>query len=151
MRFKRVERRLADDADLFTSRGVSLRMAEVRRSGSGPELVVRSAARQLGLRYRVKNANLPGSPDLANRSRKWAVFVHGCYWHRHQACAGASIPKRNREFWLAKFKANRMRDKRVVRELSEKGFLVITLWECETNDVSYVTAQLRQLKKTGVV
>ncbi len=88
----------------------------------------------MGLRFRVRNRDLPGSPDIANRSKKWAVFVHGCFWHRHVGCSRATTPKRNAEFWAEKFERNRERDRSVVREMRKMGFTVAIVWECETRD-----------------
>jgi DNA mismatch endonuclease, patch repair protein len=104
------------------------------RRDTAPELAVRKALRDLGHRYTVKNSDLPGSPDAANRYRHWAVFVHGCYWHQHPGCPRATIPKANREWWLDKFNKNRERDERAIRELRDQGFDVEVIWECETRD-----------------
>jgi DNA mismatch endonuclease, patch repair protein len=87
----------------------------------------------MGHRFRVHNRGLPGSPDIANRSRKWVVFVHGCFWHRHAGCSRATTPRRNRDFWLAKFDANLARDERSVKALRLRGWKVVTIWECEVS------------------
>ena len=122
----------------------SARMARTRQSGTAPELVVRQALRQLGHRYRVANRDLPGSPDLANRRRRWAIFVHGCFWHRH-GCKATTTPSNNREFWEAKFARNEARDARVARELRAEGFVVIVVWECDTKrGAEHVSHLLRQ-------
>ncbi len=92
---------------------------------------MREILSELGFRYRVTNRDLPGSPDLANRAHLWAVFVHGCFWHSHDGCPRATVPKRNHEFWVAKFAANRLRDARATIDLRKLGFRVLTVWECE--------------------
>lgn len=115
-----------------TDAATSRRMAGIRQKGTTPELAVRRALTRLGLRYRITNRDLPGSPDLANRSRRWAIFVHGCFWHRHRDCRRTSTPTRNREFWEAKFTANIERDRRAVDALRRAGYHVATVWECET-------------------
>ncbi|XOF35375.1 MAG: very short patch repair endonuclease [Candidatus Electrothrix sp. YB6] len=74
---------------------------------------------------------MPGSPDLVLPKYKAAVFVHGCYWHRHEGCSRATVPKSNTEFWQKKFNANVARDRRVQKELEELHWLVVVLWECE--------------------
>jgi len=117
---------------IVTDAATSRRMADVRQRDTTPELAVRRALTMLGLRYRVRNRDLPGSPDIANRTRKWAVFVHGCFWHRHPGCVRSTTPKRNRAFWKKKFEANVERDARAVAALRERGFRVVTVWECET-------------------
>lgn len=109
----------------------SERMAGVRRSDTKPELIVRRLLSELGHRFRVRNRDLPGSPDIANRTRGWVVFVHGCYWHRH-GCRATTTPKRNRAFWEAKFRRNVERDAERVRALREQGYRVVVVWECET-------------------
>jgi DNA mismatch endonuclease (patch repair protein) len=123
----------------------SARMARVGQKGTKPELIVRRMLSALGHRYRVENRDLPGAPDLANRSRGWAIFVHGCFWHRHRGCKKTTTPTRNRAFWLAKFERNVARDKRVVRQLRAGGFSVITVWECETVDVDRLGRRLQRL------
>ena len=131
---------------LIVDRETSLRMANIRQHGTMPELAVRAIARELGLHYRVKNRDLPGSPDLANRSRHWAISVHGCYWHRHAGCSKATTPTRNHAFWVAKFEANVARDARSVAALREMGFLVRIVWECEAHLASRVRWRLAALR-----
>jgi len=119
-------------------------MSRVRQRGTEAELAVGAALRQLGVSYRLNVSSLPGSPDFANRKMKWAIFVHGCFWHRHTGCKRSSLPKTNQEFWRDKFLTNRTRDARAVRELRRLGFRVALVWECQTED----PAKLR-LRLTG--
>ena len=123
----------------------SARMARVRQSGTEPELVVRGAATRAGLHYRVSNRDLSGSPDLANRTRRWAIFVHGCFWHRHARCKRATTPKSNTEFWTAKFANNRRRDSRVIKDLRSQGYTVLVIWECETLLSDALSARVAKL------
>ena len=116
-------------------------MSRVRQTGTSPELVVRKMLRSMGHRYRVKAKDLPGSPDIVNRSRGWAIFVHGCYWHAH-GCGLWKIPETNSQFWTEKFEANRARDKRKSLDLKRRGFRVLTLWQCELNDRKKIEAKL---------
>jgi len=95
----------------------------------------------------VHNRDLPGSPDIANRARKWAVFVHGCFWHRHVGCKRTTTPTRNRSFWIEKFRANIARDARVQAVLRSEGYRVIVVWECETEDVIHLRKLHRALAK----
>lgn len=129
--FKKVERVLASGDRLRTTAADSKRLARVPSRGTGPELIVRKAARDVGLRYTLDNRDLPGNPDLANRRRGIAIFVHGCFWHRHAKCARATTPKRNSAFWQAKFDRNVARDADARRALRRLGMRVITLWECQ--------------------
>src|SRR5262245_23383371 len=88
----------------------SSRLGAVRQRGTDPEMRVRRALHRLGHRYRTGDKRLPGRPDIVNRTGKWAIFVHGCFWHHHAGCRRATIPKNNISFWLAKFAANKERD-----------------------------------------
>ncbi|MBL8115360.1 MAG: DNA mismatch endonuclease Vsr [Acidobacteria bacterium] len=106
-------------------------MAGIRQKDTSAERLVRKILSSLGLSFRVRNRDLPGSPDVANRSRAWAVFVHGCFWHRHAACPRSSTPKRNRAFWEEKFRQNVARDRRAQAALRKAGYRVVIVWECE--------------------
>lgn len=130
--------------ELITDEVTSRRMARVRQKSTTPEIAVRRVVHRLGLRFRLENSDLPGSPDLANRSKQWVIFVHGCYWHHHEGCRLATIPKRNRQFWVDKFHANRARDARVIRELDDIGFDVVTIWECQTRSESIIEELVRR-------
>jgi DNA mismatch endonuclease, patch repair protein len=111
-------------------------MANIGSRNTRPELAVRRAAHRLGLRFRLHRRDLPGSPDLVFARRKTALFVHGCYWHRHTGCKYAYTPKSNIEFWLNKLQTNVARDVRVRRELEDGGWNVVVIWECETKDAT---------------
>lgn len=129
---------------LVVDERTSQRLGRVRQSGTSAELAVRACVSALGVRYRLSNRDLPGSPDLANRSRHWAIFVHGCFWHSHTGCSKATVPKRNRDFWVEKFAANRRRDARVTKDLRAQDFSVLVVWECETEPASRLEARLRK-------
>lgn len=107
-------------------------MANIRGRNTQPELAVRRAAHGLGLRFRLYRRDLPGSPDLLFPGRRTAVFVHGCYWHRHNGCKYAYTPKSNVEFWMNKLQTNVARDIRTKQELKARGWNVVVIWECET-------------------
>ncbi|MGD1017113.1 MAG: very short patch repair endonuclease [Roseiarcus sp.] len=117
-------------------------MRRVRQHGTKPEQDAAALLRELGLRYRRNVRTLPGSPDFANKSRRWALFVHGCFWHRHRNCERATIPTRNQRFWLDKFSANEKRDRRNARKLRSIGFRVITVWECQAEDTPRLLRRL---------
>lgn len=127
---------------LVTDPVTSARLARIRQRDTRPELVVRKHLFAAGLRYRVLNRDLPGSPDIANRERRWAIFVHGCFWHHHAGCSRATVPKRNHRFWLDKFEANRARDRRAVLLLRKMGFQVFSIWECDTRHVHKVESAI---------
>jgi DNA mismatch endonuclease (patch repair protein) len=109
-------------------------MSQIRQRDTAPEIAVRKVAYAMGMRYTTKNRDLPGSPDLANRSKKWAIFVHGCYWHRHEGCSHATTPKVNKAYWLAKFVRNVERDQQAKRSLTHRGYRVAIIWECDARN-----------------
>lgn len=108
-------------------------MARVPAKNSTPEQRVRAALRVLGLPgYRLHRRDLPGSPDIAYIGRRWALFVHGCFWHGHPCKRGARVPKTNEDYWRAKIARNQARDAATRDSLEAMGYRVITIWECET-------------------
>jgi DNA mismatch endonuclease (patch repair protein) len=109
----------------------SARMARVRSANTKPELAVRKLVHRLGYRYRLHVPKLPGKPDLVFARLGKVVFVHGCFWHRHQRCALARLPKSRLDFWLPKLTENRRRDLRNLRRLKRAGWKVQVIWECE--------------------
>lgn len=104
-------------------------MASVGQKNTEAETLLRSALHAAGLRYRLHDRMLPGSPDLVFPMYRAVIFVHGCYWHSH-GCYKSTVPKSRREFWKDKFEANRERDERNGRLLYEQGWRVLTVWEC---------------------
>jgi DNA mismatch endonuclease (patch repair protein) len=109
----------------------SARLGRIRQRDTSAERAVRRILYAAGFRYRMSNRDLPGSPDVASRRGRWAVFVHGCFWHHHEKCVRATIPRNNRAFWLDKFAANAARDARVTLELRQRGWVSVVVWECE--------------------
>lgn len=112
-------------------RSVSERMRRVGREGTQPEIALRRALWQRGARYRVNVRTMPGTPDIVFVGSKVAVFIHGCFWHRHAACKRATTPRTNVDFWQAKFAANVERDARKCRELQEMGWKTQVIWACQ--------------------
>jgi len=109
-------------------------MSLVRVRGTAPEQRVRHVLRSLGVRYRGNASALPGRPDLVIPELQTAIFVHGCFWHRHLGCPKGRLPATNREFWDAKITETARRDKRQRTLLRKRGWDVLTLWECRTRD-----------------
>lgn len=110
-------------------------MAKVRSADTKPEMIVRRTAHALGYRYRLHVRALPGSPDLVFPRLKKAIFVHGCFWHRHAGCNRTTFPKTRADYWNAKFAANVARDAAQETKLLGLGWSVLTIWECQTRDV----------------
>lgn len=118
----------------------SAQMSLVRSRDTKPEMRVRKALHAAGLRYRVHDRSLPGSPDLVFPARRLVVFVHGCFWHRHPGCPAARLPKSRLDFWEPKLAGNVARDARVRAELESLGWKVIVIWECETRKKEALSA-----------
>ena len=119
-------------------------MARVRGKNTKPELVVRRVVYALGHRYRLHRRDLPGSPDLVFRTKKRVIFVHGCFWHRHAGCRRTTFPKIRVPFWRSKFAQNIARDARNIETLSEAGWKVLVVWECETDNSIALRVKLRR-------
>ncbi len=106
-------------------------MSRIRSSNTSPEVALRRALHALGFRFRLHRKELPGKPDIILPRYKTAVFVHGCFWHRHNDCKVATIPKSNTKFWVEKFNRNVSRDVRSRELLEALGWRVLIIWECE--------------------
>ena len=126
---------------LSTSQRSAL-MRQIRGKDTRPELRVRRLVHRLGYRYRLHKADLPGSPDLVLASRRKAIFVHGCFWHRHDCPLGRKWPTTRQEYWIPKLKRNQRRDHASERGLQKLGFDVLVIWECETRDQATLAARL---------
>lgn len=121
-------------ADIVDRATRSRMMSGIRARNTKPEIAVRSFLHRSGLRFRLHTKSLPGKPDLVLPRWRAVVFVNGCFWHRHPGCPKAYTPKSNRRFWMAKFRANVARDTAAARTLSEAGWRVFTIWECEVTE-----------------
>src|SRR5271157_5540149 len=122
----------------------SANMRAVRSRNTQPEVRVRQIAYALGYRFRLHFRKLPGTPDLAFPGRRKAVFVHGCFWHRHKGCRRASIPKSNRAFWRAKLARNASRDAEELAAIRKQGWRALVVWECEVKNEPRLAARLRR-------
>ncbi len=117
-------------------------MAGIRGKNTRPEMLVRRAAHALGYRFRLHRRDLPGSPDLVFPGRRKIIFVHGCFWHRHEGCRYAAMPKSNAEFWREKFEKNRIRDRGAMTDLVGRGWDPLVVWECETLDEKVLSQRI---------
>ncbi len=129
-------------ADTVSPETRSRMMSRIKSKGTKPEVLVRRLLHGLGYRYRLHRAGLPGRPDMVFPSRRKVVFVHGCFWHYHPECDQARIPDTNRDYWLPKLTRTRARDARNSLALREKGWDVMTVWECQLKDIEAVTKRL---------
>jgi DNA mismatch endonuclease (patch repair protein) len=131
--------------DTLTPAERSARMARVKGKGSSAEMTVRRLVHAMGYRYRLHGAKLPGRPDLVFPGRKKAIFVHGCFWHRHPDpdCKLARLPKSRQDFWIPKLEGNRARDLRQLSELQALGWSALILWECGLKNEAFLENEIR--------
>ncbi|PPD30505.1 MAG: very short patch repair endonuclease [Hyphomicrobium sp.] len=108
-------------------------MRRIRKTDTKPEMIVRRALHAIGYRYRLHDKRLPGHPDIVLPRHRRVIFVHGCFWHRHNCPDGRKLPRSKPEYWGPKLERNRKRDVRHIAELREHGRDVLVLWECEIN------------------
>ena len=131
--------------DTVSQKTRSRMMAGIRHKDTKPEMLVRKHLHSLGFRYRLHKRVGKTRPDLVLPRWKTSIFVHGCYWHRHQGCKLASEPKSNTAFWKNKFSQNVERDMRNVEELRSLGWSVGIIWECSVRNGKFMEAQLREM------
>lgn len=117
-------------------------MSRIKGRDTRPELVVRQIAHGLGFRFRLHRKDLPGRPDLVFPRYRAVVFVHGCFWHRHEGCRYAYQPKSRVHFWTRKFRQNVARDHRNEVDLRSLGWRVLIIWECETRNQAALERRL---------
>lgn len=125
-----------------TDSGRSAQMRLIRSKGTKPELAVRRALFSLGYRFRLHSTKLDGKPDLVFPGRKKVIFIHGCFWHRHEGCKKTRTPKSNLAYWEAKFLANINRDARVQAHLQEMGWRFFIVWERELTNMAALMARV---------
>lgn len=118
-------------ADTITRERRSWNMSRIRGRDTGPELRLRSLLHRAGFRFRLHAKKLSGRPDIVLPKYRTAIFVHGCFWHRHAGCRNATTPSTRAEFWQEKFDGNVCRDARNRADLEVAGWTVMTVWECE--------------------
>lgn len=121
-------------------------MSGIRGKNTQPEMLVRRLLHAMGYRYRLHARELPGRPDIVFRSRRLAIFVHGCFWHRHPdpGCRLARMPKSRVDFWQPKLEGNRVRDEANVTALERMGWKVLLVWECQLRDREQLGNVLRR-------
>lgn len=136
--------------DVFTKAKRSEVMSKIKGRDTKPERAVRSLLHSMGYRFRLHRADLPGKPDIVLTRYKTVIFVHGCFWHRHKDCRFAYTPKSRTEFWLKKLESNVIRDQQVIVQLSNLGWRVITVWECEIRTLDQLSNRLKSsLREEG--
>ena len=122
-------------------------MRAIRKTDTKPEMQVRSMLHRLGYRYRLHDRGLPGTPDLVFSGARKVVFVHGCWWHRHDCALGKKQPRSNIDYWLPKLARNATRDRANIAALEAIGWRVFVVWECELDRAE--TVQDRLVRSLG--
>ncbi|HMM37281.1 MAG TPA: very short patch repair endonuclease [Desulfovibrio sp.] len=117
--------------DTLTPHERSERMSQIRGKDSSSEMRLRRLIHSMGFRYRLHVKTLPGTPDLVFSAKRAVIFMHGCFWHRHQNCRLSRMPKSRVHYWHEKFEANRRRDNANISRLNELGWRVLVIWECQ--------------------
>lgn len=121
--------------DVLTPEQRKRNMSAIKGKNTKPEILVRKLLHRLGYRFKIQRKDLPGKPDIVLPKYKTAIFINGCFWHRHAGCKYASTPSTNSEFWEKKFAANVKRDARNYATLKEQGWNVLIIWECEVKEI----------------
>lgn len=132
-------------ADHLSKEKRSWNMARIRSSNTRAEFAVRKLLHSLGYRFRLHRSDLPGKPDIVLPRHRTVIFVHGCFWHRHNRCSKSTTPKTNIQYWTDKFKRNIKRDIVSKKELNKLGWRVIVIWECETTDDNCIARKIKRL------
>ena len=123
----------------------SRNMSAIKSKNTKPEITVRKLLHSMGYRFRLHKKDLPGSPDIVLPKYKTVIFVHGCFWHRHENCKYASTPKTRKEFWENKFNSNKKRDQKIQKEIIDLGWKFIIIWECETHNTQPLEEKIKRL------
>ena len=118
-------------------------MSRVRAKDTRPEMKLRSLIHGMGFRYRLHVSELPGKPDLVFPKYSAVVFMHGCFWHRHEGCKLARLPKSHLEFWRTKLEGNKERDRRNIELLRGMGWRILVVWECSLKDLDKVAQRVQ--------
>lgn len=120
--------------DVHSPETRSYNMSRIRGKDTKPEMKLRSLLHGEGYRFRLHDPRLPGKPDIVLPKYRTAIFVNGCFWHRHEGCRYCSTPRTREEFWKKKFSETVLRDKKKTEQLEESGWRALTIWECELKD-----------------
>tara|TARA_B100000579_G_C22493977_1_gene693766 strand:+ start:309 stop:701 length:393 start_codon:yes stop_codon:yes gene_type:complete len=121
--------------DHLTKSKRSWNMSRIRSKDTKPELIIRKMLHNSGIRYRLHVSDLPGKPDISNKKKGFAIFVNGCFWHQHEGCKRATVPKSNKEYWIPKLEKNIERQKDNINSILNMGMKSYIVWECEVKDI----------------
>ena len=125
----------------------SKNMSAIKSKNTKPEIEVRKLLHSMGFRFRLHRKDLPGSPDIFLPKFKTVIFVHGCFWHRHENCKYSSTPKTRVQFWEKKFNSNILRDLENQKKIKDIGLRSIIIWECELKNKKELEKKLFDIRK----
>ncbi|MBT3750417.1 MAG: DNA mismatch endonuclease Vsr [Bacteroidetes bacterium] len=131
--------------DHLSKKQRSWNMSHIRGKNTSPEIMVRKYLHKCGYRFRLHAKSIPGKPDIVLKKYNLLIFVHGCFWHRHQECKFATTPKTNTLFWEQKFRTTVLRDRKVLNGLNRGEWKVLVIWECEVKDTSILSERLSEV------
>ena len=137
--------------DRITEKQRSENMRAIKSKDTAPELAVRRLIHGMSYRYRLHGRGLPGKPDLVFSGRHKVIFVHGCFWHQHSECKDGHPSRSNSSYWEPKLARNKERDTEHINHLTAEGWDVLTIWECETKDLSQLRSRLHDFLKQQTV
>ena len=120
----------------------SRNMSAIKSKNTKPEIAVRKVLHSMGYRFRLHSKDLPGSPDIVLPKYKTVIFVHGCFWHRHENCKYATTPKTREDFWNNKFRSNVERDLEIQENIKNIEWRSVVIWECETKDIENLRGKI---------
>ncbi len=135
--------------DNISKKHRSWNMSRIKSGDTKPELIVRSMLHHMGYRFRLHRKDLPGKPDIVLPRHKTAIFVHGCFWHRHKGCNRATTPKTNQNYWHNKFSRNIIKHSRDKKELAKSGWNVVVIWECKIKNKDILRKYLNNVLLKG--
>ena len=133
--------------DSLTPEKRSWNMSRIPSKNTKPEELVRKYLFSKGFRFRKNDKRLPGKPDIVLPKYKTVIFVNGCFWHNHKDCQGSRLPKTNIEFWKTKLESNTLRDKQHYKKLTDAGWRIIIVWECNLKNKQCLNEELQRLVK----
>ena len=128
--------------DTLSQKERSKRMSLIQSKDTQLELRIRKLIHSMGFRYRLHRSDLPGKPDLVFGQKKKIIFINGCFFHHHAGCSRAALPKSRRGYWVPKLQENARRDRYNLKALRLLGWKILTIWECQSKDKSYLSATI---------
>lgn len=137
--------------DIFSKEVRSRIMTAIKGKDTKPEIAVRKLLHSLGYRYRLHKKDLPGKPDIVLPKHKTTIFVHGCFWHQHEKCCRAILPKSNINYWIPKLERNKHKFEEDKKALEDMGWIVYTVWECETKVPDDLSLKIKKLLYKGLI